>query len=75
MPKNTNKAKKPEKNFDLTTDVLTDKKINYFNKIQNLCFSTYCQNSTQTTKLKPNQTLFDRTNSNLTPYLSFYQKH
>ena len=24
------------------------------------CFSTYCHNSTQTMKLKPNQTLFDR---------------
>ena len=31
---------------------------------------TCCQNSTQTTKLKPNQTLFDRTYSNLTFFLN-----
>ena len=39
---------------------------------ENLYFSTFCQNSTQTTKLKSNQTLFDRTDSNLTAF--FYQK-
>ena len=36
-------------------------------------FSTYCQNWAQTTKLRPNQTLFDRTHSNLTSSFS-YQK-
>ena len=39
---------------------------------ENLYFATFCQNSTQTTKLKSNQTLFDRTDSNLTAF--FYQK-
>ena len=29
--------------------------------IINSYFSSYCQNFTETTKLKPNQTLFDRT--------------
>ena len=31
--------------------------------------STDSQNSTQTAKLKPNQTIFDRTYSNLTSFL------
>ena len=42
------------------------KTLNYFGKVQNPYFSIYCRNSTQTTKLKPNQILFGRTYSNLT---------
>ena len=42
------------------------KALNYLNKVLNLYFSTYCQKQAQKTKLKSNQTLFDRTYSNLT---------
>ena len=58
MPKNTNKAKNSGTNFDLTTDSLLKNTnlLHYFNKIYNSYFSAYCQNYTQTTKLKPNQT-------------------
>ena len=77
MPKNTSKTKQTNKqktrtNLDLTTHHFLMKKFNYFNKFCNLHFSTYCQNSTQTTNLKPNQTVFGKTYSNLTPF--FYQK-
>ena len=34
-----------------------------------MCFSTYCQNSTQTANLKPNQTLFGMTYLNLTLFV------
>ena len=60
MPKNTNMTKKPGDKFLSDNRFLNWKILNYFNKIQNSYFSPYCQNSTtQTTKLKPNQTLFD----------------
>ena len=42
--------------------------LNYSNKIQNSYFTTYYQNFTQTTKLKPNQILFDKRKSNLTSF-------
>ena len=64
MPKNTNKTKNRGK-FWFGIKFLNWKKLNYFNEVKNLYFSTFSQNCTQTTKVKTNQTLFDRTNSNL----------
>ena len=56
-------------NFYLTTSFLIEKyqtiSINF--KI----LITYCQNSTQTTKLKPNQALFSRVYWNLTSFCSW----
>ena len=45
----------------------------YFSKVKNSYFSTHCQNWYQATKLKPNQTMFDRAYSNLTSF-SFIKK-
>ena len=61
MQKNKTKQKKQKKPGQILIwqQIPWLKKLNYFNKV-------YCQNSTQTTTLKPNQTLFDRTYSNLT---------
>ena len=42
--------------------------LNYFNEVQNLYFSTYEQGWAQATKLKLDQTLFDKTYSNLTSF-------
>ena len=58
MSKSTNKTKKPEHFLSYS---LIEKILNYSNKIQNSYFSTYCQNSTQRAKVKPNQALFDKT--------------
>ena len=46
--------------------------IKLYLKIKNSYFSTYCQNFTQITKLKPNQTLFHKPWFNLTSF--FYQQ-
>ena len=62
MPKNKKKKNK-KKNWDkFRSDnrFLHLKILNYFNKISNSHFSAYCQNFTQITKLKPNQTLLNR---------------
>ena len=70
MPQNINKTKKPGHIliWQYIHQLKNIKIINYFN---NLYFSTYFQNFTQKTKLKSSQTLFDRTQSNLTSF--FYQ--
>ena len=57
MPKNTNKTKK---HFDHATDPKNEKQYTISMKFISY-FSTLCQNSTQTSKLKPNQTLLDET--------------
>ena len=59
MPENT---KKNQDNVSFDNRFLNGKILNCFN---NPYFSIYCQNFTQTMKLKPNQTLFDRKYSNL----------
>ena len=65
MPKNTSKKKKLGTNVNLTTDSLLEIYYTISRKFKNLHFSTYCQNWLQTRKLQSNQTLFDRTYSNL----------
>ena len=63
MPKNTSKKKK--KNWG---KFWSGNRFLNWNKINYPYFSIYCQSSTQTTKVKPNQKVFDRTNSNLTSF-------
>ena len=53
MRKNINKTKKYRDKFRSGNRFLNWKILNYFNEIWNWNFSTYCQNCTQTTKLKP----------------------
>ena len=64
IPKNTNKTKKQGK-FWSDNRFISWKILNYCNKIQNSYFWIYSRNSTQTMKLKPNQTLFDMFKSHI----------
>ena len=70
MAKNTNNTKKSDK-FWSDNRSLNWKTLNYFNQVEYSYFSTYWQNWAQTNKLKPNQTLFYRTYSNLRSFFSF----
>ena len=68
MPKNTIKIKSNRTNFDLTTNSLLENYKTIFQRSFKFVFLNLLP--TQTRKLKPKQTLFNRTYSNLT---SFFQ--
>ena len=68
MPKSTNKTKRNQGKVDLTIDSL----IENFSTIS-IKFEfriSFCKNSTQKTKLKQNQTLFDSIYANLTSFFT-----
>ena len=65
--------KKKQNKFWSDSRFINWKISKYFNQILNWYFSTYYQNWAQTTNLKPYQTLFDKTYSDLTSF--FWSKN
>ena len=54
---------------------LTEKMLNYFSKVWNLYFSTYCQNSAQAKKLKSNQTYIQIWHLSFFLFFFFFDKN